>query len=275
MPIGEFSRLCGLSIGALRHYDQVGLLRPAGVDAATSYRRYAGDQLETARLIARLRDLELPLDHIQDIVRDPGPARRRATLTTYLAQVEARATRMHRIIHQLHHLIDPTDAEELVMSTSTSSSTDGLDADTQRSLASSLFNRVWELLERTDRGPDDDEEMLNAAHASRYLWTTIGTAKNWAIGDWQISRVYSVVGRGEPAVHHARRCLSLAQQVEGEVWLLASAYEALSRAYGVSGDRAAAAEWRAKAEAQLELVTDLDERDIVARDIATLPQSPG
>jgi hypothetical protein len=53
--------------------------------------------------------------------------------------------------------------------------------------------------------------------------------------------------------------------------LTASAYEALSRAYHVAGDRAASAEWKAKAVAQLELVEDLDDREIVARDIATLP----
>src|SRR5947208_3678835 len=58
LTIGRFARLSGLSIGALRHYDELDLLRPAEVDRFTSYRRYRRDQLETARLIARLRDLD-------------------------------------------------------------------------------------------------------------------------------------------------------------------------------------------------------------------------
>ena len=62
-----------------------------------------------------------------------------------------------------------------------------------------------------------------------------------------------------------------AQQVPEETWLLASAYEGLSRAYAVSGDRAAALEWKDKAVAQLELVDDADDRDIVARDVDSLP----
>jgi len=58
IPIGGFARLAGLSIGALRHYDELGILQPADVDRFTAYRRYRRDQLETARTIRRLRDLE-------------------------------------------------------------------------------------------------------------------------------------------------------------------------------------------------------------------------
>ena len=113
--------------------------------------------------------------------------------------------------------------------------------------------------------------MVNAAHASRYLWTAIGDDQNFAIGDWQISRVYSVLGRAEPAVFHARRCLDHATKVESQPWLLASAYEGLARAYAVSGDRAAALEWKTKAEGRLNEVDDAEDREIVERDIATLP----
>ena len=153
----------------------------------------------------------------------------------------------------------------------TTTPTADLDPQTQRALAAGLFNRVWELLEKTDRTPDDDQEMVNSAHASRLHWTGIGGAKEKAIGDWQISRVYSVLGRGEPAVHHARLALSYAGSVEGEPWLLASAYEGLARAYAVAGDSHAAAEWKAKAVARLEEVTDVDDREIVQADIDTLP----
>lgn len=148
---------------------------------------------------------------------------------------------------------------------------DELDPQSQKALAAGLFNRVWELLEQSDRSAGDEDEMVNAAHASRYLWSSIGDAQNFAIGDWQISRVYAVLGRGEPAVHHARRCHDHAVQVEGQPWLLASAYEALARAYAVAGDRAAAVEWKDKAVARLDEVEDADDREIVERDVATLP----
>lgn len=43
MTIGRFARLTGLSIGTLRHYDEVGLLLPASVDPVSGYRRYRRD----------------------------------------------------------------------------------------------------------------------------------------------------------------------------------------------------------------------------------------
>ena len=279
LSIGEFGRLSGLSVGALRHYDELGIITPADVDRATSYRRYRWQQLDDARLVATLRELEMPLEEIRDLLATDDPAARRAVLSGHRARVEARVTRLGRVLHHLMHLIDPTPAaspKEPAVSTPSTPSTPStvsseLDAQTQKALASTLFNRVWELLEKGDRTSADDDEMVNAAHGSRLLWTGIGGAKNWAIGDWQISRVYSTLGRSEPAVFHARRCLEHSEQVEGEPWLLASAYEGLARAYAVAGDRAAAGEWKAKAEQRLTEVDDPDDREIVERDIATLP----
>lgn len=269
LSIGELARLSGLSIGALRHYDAVGILVPAHVDPATSYRRYRRAQVEIAREVGMLRDLELPLEEIRELMAADDARVRREVLVRHRDRTTARATRLHRVIHQLGHLIDPSLTHEEHDMTATT--TADLDPQTQRSLASALFNRVWELLEKTARTSDDDQELVNAAHASRYHWTGIGGAKEKAIGDWQISRVYSVLGRGEPAVHHARLALASATQVEGEEWLLASAYEGLARAYAVAGDTAAASEWKAKAVARLAEVGDADDREIVQNDIDTLP----
>lgn len=270
LSIGEFARLSGLSIGALRHYNGVGLLVPAQVDGATSYRRYTRVQLETARTVATLRDLEVPLEEIRELLATDDGRRRRELLARHRDRVRARATRLHRVIHHLGHLIDPAaHIEETAMSDTGPASE--LDPATQRALAVSLFHRVWELLERADRTAADDQELVNAAHASRLHWTSIGTPRHLAIGDWQISRVYSTVGRPEPAVHHARLCLENARLAIDEPWLLGSAYEGLARAYAAAGDRAAATEWKDKAVAQLELVTDRDDREIVEQDIASLP----
>jgi MerR-like DNA binding protein len=51
LPIGQFARLCRLSVKQLRHYDELGLLRPAEVDAHTGYRYYRRDQARDALLI--------------------------------------------------------------------------------------------------------------------------------------------------------------------------------------------------------------------------------
>ena len=89
IPIGRFARLSGLTIGALRHYDELDLLRPADVDPATGYRRYRSEQLEDARTIARLRELEVPLDEIREVLSTDDAAERRRRLARHRSRVEA------------------------------------------------------------------------------------------------------------------------------------------------------------------------------------------
>lgn len=68
MTIGRFAQLSGLSIHALRHYDDVGLLEPAVVDGDTGYRRYRRGQIPRARLISSLRWIDLPIDEIRQVL---------------------------------------------------------------------------------------------------------------------------------------------------------------------------------------------------------------
>ena len=75
VSIGEFSRLSRLSPKALRLYDELGLLVPDHVDAATGYRWYADTQLDQARVVALLRRIGVPLAQIRDLLAlDPASA---------------------------------------------------------------------------------------------------------------------------------------------------------------------------------------------------------
>ena len=65
MPIGRFSRLTGVGVKALRHYDEVGLFVPAAVDDETGYRFYSPDQVDRAEAIRLLRRLDMPLEEIR------------------------------------------------------------------------------------------------------------------------------------------------------------------------------------------------------------------
>ena len=144
--------------------------------------------------------------------------------------------------------------------------------DIQRRLAVDLFNEVWTLLRRSDRTPADDDRMLHAAHASRYHWGEVGTAVNAARGEWQCSRVYAVLGRAEPALHHARRCLELTEAAhEREDFDLPFAFEALARAHAVAGFPEEADRWCTMARAAAELIADPEDRELVFSDLATVP----
>jgi hypothetical protein len=68
LSIGRFARWSGLTVKALRHYDDIGLLRPAHVDDWTGYRWYEPAQIRDALVVRRLRALRVPLDRIADLV---------------------------------------------------------------------------------------------------------------------------------------------------------------------------------------------------------------
>jgi DNA-binding transcriptional MerR regulator len=275
LSIGRFARLAGLSVGALRHYDELDLLRPADIDRFTGYRRYRRAQLETARTIARLRDLELPLDEIREVLAMDDPAEQRRRLATHRARIEARTNRLTRLLHVVGRM---SDGKDPIMTNATSdaaaATTVELDAATQRQLGVDLYNSTWALLEKPDRTAVETDELIHRAHASRWHWARVGADVNLARGEWLCSRVYATLGRGEPALWHARRCVEINEALPAEAresWDLPAAYEAMARASVVAGDSASGALWKAKATTALADISDTDDRMPIEQDLATLP----
>ena len=139
-----------------------------------------------------------------------------------------------------------------------------------RRLGVDLFNHTWTLLEKPDRTPAEDDELLHATHASAYHWSLVGAPENLARGEWQVSRVNAVLGRGEAALHHAQRCLDHCLEHGIGDWDLAYAYEALARAHKVAGDEA---EYRRNLELARDAGTRIaedDDREHLERDLAEL-----
>jgi DNA-binding transcriptional MerR regulator/effector-binding domain-containing protein len=100
LSIGEFARRSLLSPKALRLYDRLDVLTPAEVDPGTGYRRYRESQLETARLIARLRHLDMPLAQVGEIVAMPQE-RRSDALIAYWESVERRMAGQREVLMYL------------------------------------------------------------------------------------------------------------------------------------------------------------------------------
>ncbi|MDQ6877080.1 MAG: hypothetical protein M3082_05160 [Candidatus Dormibacteraeota bacterium] len=140
----------------------------------------------------------------------------------------------------------------------------------ERKVATDLFNRVWELMEMPKRTREDDDEMLHAAHASRYHWGVIGRPENRARGEWQISRVYTVLGRGEPAIVHAQRCLEVCEQDGIADWDLAYGYEALARAHKTAGHATEVARFKKLAREAGDRISEGEDREHFDKDYATL-----
>jgi len=140
-----------------------------------------------------------------------------------------------------------------------------------RAFARSLNNLVWRLLARSGRTAADDTRMVDAAHASHYHWREAGGPPATR-GEWLVSHVYTVLGRPEPALHHARRCLDLAGTEPGVAdFDHAYAAEAMARALACAGDLTQAAGWHSRATAAGATIADDEDRKIFTEDLATGP----
>jgi len=152
---------------------------------------------------------------------------------------------------------------------------DDVDAATHRRLAAALFDRVWALIDTPDRTAAETDEMIHGAHASRAHWAVAEGSRtvNLARGEWQCARVYAVLGRGEPAVWHATRCLAYVEAAgaDRDDWDLGFAYEGLARAHAVAGDTAEARRWKARAAHEVDGVAEADERELLENDLADIP----
>jgi hypothetical protein len=141
-----------------------------------------------------------------------------------------------------------------------------------RRLGVDLFNKAWMLMEKDERTEAEDDELLHCAHASAYHWMQVGTPANRARSEWQCSRVYTVLRRAEPALHHARRCLEICETSPDalEDWDLPYAHEALARAFGLAGDQAEARHHEEQARELGERIENPKERRLLEVDLATL-----
>jgi hypothetical protein len=120
-----------------------------------------------------------------------------------------------------------------------------------RKTAVRCFNETWDYLEKKERTELDDQEMLRLAHASRYHWGIVGTPRNKAVGDWQISHVYAALKQPHLSLLFAKSSLKTCKR-EKLSEVLATAYEAVARAYAVAENHASASKYLKLARDQLE-----------------------
>jgi hypothetical protein len=119
---------------------------------------------------------------------------------------------------------------------------DETDLKSHEKMAKDCFNKTWELLEKSDRSEEEENDMIHTAHASRYHWGVLvangkGKPVNLQRGEWQIARVYTVLNRNEPALYHAKLCLKLTKENNIGDFDLGFAYEAMARAHACVGDK--------------------------------------
>jgi DNA-binding transcriptional MerR regulator/effector-binding domain-containing protein len=103
--IGEFSKLSGLTVKTLRFYHEEGLLVPAFVDPGTGYRYYDERQIETARVIAYLRNLEFSISDIKELLGQADEAGLLDLLERQRSQIKVQVQRLQKTIRSLDQFI--------------------------------------------------------------------------------------------------------------------------------------------------------------------------
>jgi DNA-binding transcriptional MerR regulator len=92
--VGRFATITHLSVKTLRHSQQVGLLEPAEIDPSTGYRYYTLDQLPTAQLVRRLRDLRMPVADVRAVLIASSPHERDTSIAAHIDHLETELAKL-------------------------------------------------------------------------------------------------------------------------------------------------------------------------------------
>ena len=106
LSIGDFSRATHLSVKTLRYYHQEGVLEPLEIDEGSGYRRYSVEQIPTAQVIHRFRDLGMPVDDVRRVITASDPAARNALISRHLRRLEEELGKTQAAVASLRDLLD-------------------------------------------------------------------------------------------------------------------------------------------------------------------------
>ena len=113
IAIGDFARMTHLSVKALRHYHDVGLLEPAQVDPWSGYRFYEPGQVPLAQVIRRFRDLGMPLEEVRAVLEAPDVGARNDVIVAHLERMESQLAQTQAVVASLRSLLDLADDDAL------------------------------------------------------------------------------------------------------------------------------------------------------------------
>ncbi len=134
------------------------------------------------------------------------------------------------------------------------------------------FNRAWEYINKKDRTPEEDEEMIRLSLASTWHWTQRPdcTDINRSISLWQNSRVYALVGQVENARRYGQMCLDVSQNADMPPFYLGYAYEALARAESLADDHQQVKALVIEARRLAGQVAEEEDRNLLLADLDTI-----
>jgi hypothetical protein len=145
-------------------------------------------------------------------------------------------------------------------------------AEWHNTFAPMAFNEAWALLDVNAPTREQEEGMLAATFASRYHWYEVGTPRNHAIADWQISRVAAVLGYADLALRFGERSLALCLDNDLDPFVTGFAHEAIARAAADVDDIDMFTEHLEAAKEKLLEIEDPEDRDVLEADLTEMSE---
>jgi hypothetical protein len=142
----------------------------------------------------------------------------------------------------------------------------------QRRLAAQANNRAWRLSESPSRSPQEDEEMLQAAHASAYFWRTVGNANNRAHAAQLLAHVYALLKSPDAAAHYFSQAEPVFLEQECEPWERACAHAVKANVAAAAGRADDHALSHAEAERLIAALPDPEDREILYATLRVVPR---
>lgn len=238
LTIGEFARLGQVTVKALRHYDALGLLKPAAIDPESGYRRYTEAQLPRLRCIGELKALGFRLEAIGALLDEPPPpAHWRALLhdrqSGLLRDIHASRTTLSRVDREVRQLDAATSPQEYAVELVELEPT--LVAGIRDRIATGTIYRLFEELRSwlADQGAGGARPSLTLAYYESPYEATTHDAEAAVVLDAPLPSSERVQVRELPAVQAARvvhygdyRQMYRAHEAVGE-WIKRNGYERL------------------------------------------------
>lgn len=141
----------------------------------------------------------------------------------------------------------------------------------QRRLASQANNRAWSLAESPSRTAEEDEEMLQAAHAAMYFWKIVGNDNNKAHAAQLVAHAYATLKLPKPAAYYLARSQPVFLSDQAAPWERALAHAVAANVAAAAGDRVLHQAHYREAAHQVAALPDAQDRAILEATLRVLP----
>jgi 3-methyladenine DNA glycosylase/8-oxoguanine DNA glycosylase len=145
----------------------------------------------------------------------------------------------------------------------------------QRRIAARANNKAWELSEKLNRTPGEDQEMLHAAHAAMHLWCIVGNENNKAHAEQLLAHVCALLGDATHAAKYFQSPSAFFSSGKCEAWEVAISRAVAANVAACAGDVSSHQSLYKEAESLIAAIPSTEDREILLATLRVVPTPKG